>query len=224
MARDSSGPKNEPQYSSSSASSQAADLTEVAAYAAKVGNRKADTRANRLAASGADVWVGLMWHETDTDLDYFYSAGNAWVLLSMPGCDLACNIASVATGTAVTLGSTPNAYTEISDKLNWHDPSTNPNRITPTIAGVYLVTMGANWATNAGTTGTRQYIIRKNGTVIPGGGPVVAAATDISGNGSSSIPVQLNGTTDYIDVGIIHSAGQGIAFASTLTVQLLRAS
>ena len=57
MARNSSGSKNQPHYSSSGAPDDAADLTEVADYAAAVGNRKAGTNADRLALSGADKAV-----------------------------------------------------------------------------------------------------------------------------------------------------------------------
>jgi hypothetical protein len=79
MARDTSGPKNEPNYSGIGAPSDAADMTEIATYAARVGNRRADTSANRTAATGADLWEGLEWHETDTGLTYLYLSA-AWVL------------------------------------------------------------------------------------------------------------------------------------------------
>lgn len=73
MARDSSGSKNEPQYSANGQPADAADLTEIAKYAADNGNRKALTSAQRAALSGADRWVGLEVYETDTGLVYEYT-------------------------------------------------------------------------------------------------------------------------------------------------------
>lgn len=78
MAADDHGPKGEPIYSASGASDDAADLTEVAAYAAEVGNRKVATSAVRAALSGDDVWPGLLFYETDTGLTWIYVAGTGW--------------------------------------------------------------------------------------------------------------------------------------------------
>jgi len=75
LAADSRGTKNEPQYAETGASDDAADLTEIAAYAAKVGNRRVDTNAVRNSLTGADLWNGLEFLETDTGLTYLYSNG-----------------------------------------------------------------------------------------------------------------------------------------------------
>ncbi|AGW41749.1 hypothetical protein O159_23110 [Leifsonia xyli subsp. cynodontis DSM 46306] len=45
---------------------QAADLSEVSNYAAGVGNRKTGTSTTRTGLTGADVWDGLEFYETDT--------------------------------------------------------------------------------------------------------------------------------------------------------------
>lgn len=81
MARDSSGPKNEPQYAALGASADAADLTELGAYAALVGNRKVLTSAQRVALAGLDRWVGLEVLETDTEVRYRYTA-SGWKRVS----------------------------------------------------------------------------------------------------------------------------------------------
>lgn len=75
MARDTSGPKNEPRYAATGIPADAADLTELGAYAALVGNRKVLTNTQRVALAGADRWVGLEVYETDTDVSYRYTAG-----------------------------------------------------------------------------------------------------------------------------------------------------
>lgn len=77
MSADGHGPHNEPQYSASGAPADAADLTEVAAYAAKVGNLKGGTTADMNALTGADRWEGLYFSST-TDGILYRSTGSAW--------------------------------------------------------------------------------------------------------------------------------------------------
>lgn len=81
MAADSHGDKNEPQYAGSGIPQDAADLTEVAAYAAKVGNRRVGTTDQRNAAIGtSDVWEGLEWYDTTDDNTYLWSGPTSgWV-------------------------------------------------------------------------------------------------------------------------------------------------
>jgi hypothetical protein len=79
MAADSHGDKNEPQYAGSGVPQDAADLTEVAAYAAKVGNRKVGTVDLRNAAIGtAEAWEGLEWYDL-TDGNIYLYVGGGWV-------------------------------------------------------------------------------------------------------------------------------------------------
>lgn len=101
MASESSGPKDQPYFSSSGAPAIDVDPGLVADYAALVGNRKVLTTAQRLALTGKAVWDGLeVW---DTDLkSLFVRDTGAWVLLfSLP-----------ATGTAGL------------DSTNWNTPGT----------------------------------------------------------------------------------------------------
>lgn len=79
MAVDSTGTKNEPIFLATGAPEIDVDPTAVAAYAAKVGNRRSDTTALRLAAAGKDVWEGLEWYDTDLDEVYIYT-GAGWKL------------------------------------------------------------------------------------------------------------------------------------------------
>lgn len=83
MARDSTGEKGQPQYAGSGVPQDAADLTEVAAYAALVGNRKAGTTAERnQALADGETWDGLEWYDlTDGNL-YLFQAGSWLPLLS----------------------------------------------------------------------------------------------------------------------------------------------
>lgn len=89
--------------------------------------------------------------------------------------------------------------TEEFDPFGWHDNVTNKERITPNIAGYFRV--GAIWRPSvAMTAGVRAILaIRKNNVDIRGG-TAEMPATGVSSQPSPSIsvPVYLNGTTDYV--------------------------
>ncbi|GAA3330674.1 hypothetical protein HP467_07190 [Curtobacterium albidum] len=83
MAHDSTGPKGQPQYSGSGRLQTAADLSEIANYAALVGNRKTGTTSERQQAlSDGAVWEGLLWGDTTDGNDYRLTGG-AWQLYAM---------------------------------------------------------------------------------------------------------------------------------------------
>ena len=73
------GPKGQPRFPATDAPDLGVDEEIVADYAAKVGNRRVGTTAERdLAASSGDVWEGLLWGDTTTGLEY-KRVGGAWV-------------------------------------------------------------------------------------------------------------------------------------------------
>ncbi|QWT24934.1 hypothetical protein KPL76_06145 [Subtercola sp. PAMC28395] len=78
MARDNTGPKGEPQYTTLGVPADAADLTEIGVYAATVGNYKVGLASDRAALTGAFRWEGLRFYETDTGITYLYRSGG-WV-------------------------------------------------------------------------------------------------------------------------------------------------
>jgi hypothetical protein len=86
MARSSSGTHNEPQYSGLSAPAIAANLSEVASFAATVGNAKSGTTAQMNALTGADLWAGLLFSNT-TDGQLYYCTGSVFILYA-PKLDL----------------------------------------------------------------------------------------------------------------------------------------
>lgn len=77
MTASSYGTKNEPKFADADAPDLAVNPTQVAAYAAKVGNRRTGTTAERNAATGLDVWEGLLWGDTTDGVEYRRTAG-AW--------------------------------------------------------------------------------------------------------------------------------------------------
>jgi hypothetical protein len=79
MAVDSYGDQNQPLFDGTKASNLAADLNAVSNFGAKVGNRKVGTAAARRALTGADVWDGLEYFETDSGDCYVYNSnGKTW--------------------------------------------------------------------------------------------------------------------------------------------------
>lgn len=75
------GPRNQPQFLAGGAPDLGADENAIADYAAKVGNRRVGTTAERLAATGLDVWEGLSWRDATDGITYD-RVGTGWVAMS----------------------------------------------------------------------------------------------------------------------------------------------
>jgi|GEM_PF-4618468 len=71
------GPKGQPRFPANEAPDMGVDEEILADYAAKVGNRRVGTTAERNAATGSDLWEGLIWGDTTDKLEYRRTAG-AW--------------------------------------------------------------------------------------------------------------------------------------------------
>ncbi|QKS21001.1 hypothetical protein HUN58_14690 [Curtobacterium sp. Csp1] len=82
MAADDHGPKGNGIYSAAGGSDDGADLTEIAAYAATVGNRKVGSTAQRNAAVTEEngTWEGLIWGDTTDGNEYRFTSGS-WAVL-----------------------------------------------------------------------------------------------------------------------------------------------
>jgi hypothetical protein len=104
----------------------------------------------------------------------------------------------VLENTAVTLTDGVAAFipftTEIVDALDWHSNSVNTSRITPNIAGTYLVTLVIN-----NVSGTTRALtgVQKNGaaTIVPVYMDTNGTIDDFTVSGY----VTANGTTDYFE-------------------------
>lgn len=131
------------------------------------------------------------------------------------------NSKSIPNGSVVTLGSTsPDyAWTEISDIQNWHNPTVNPTRITPTIPGRYNVVLAAGWAGNG--TGLRYGHIGINGVYATQRRMVSSAAVDSNGVAVVVFETSLNGTTDYVECQAYQTSGANLAGAISLSVTYL---
>lgn len=83
MTASSFGTKNEPKFADADAPDLAVNPTQAAAFAAKVGNRRVGTAAERIAATGKDLWEGLLWGDT-TDGAEYRLVGVGWVRILQP--------------------------------------------------------------------------------------------------------------------------------------------
>ena len=105
-----------------------------------------------------------------------------------------------ATETNITFG----AGTEIVDVSNWHSTSTNTERITPNVAGIYLVGAGLTLDYAGMTTAQRLYgRIYKNTT---GEAEQSVFCADYAGVHMTEI-ISLNGSTDYVKLMTFQNTG-----------------
>lgn len=124
---------------------------------------------------------------------------------------------TAASGTAYAPGASGFAYTEVADTLGWHNPSTNPERITPNREGIYRVTCSAQFAASA--AGRRDGQIQKNGQDLVsfyGTGATVR-------NFSMSAVAYCNGSTDYFaGAAFSQDSGTSLVVITQVMVEFMR--
>lgn len=129
---------------------------------------------------------------------------------------------SVVDNTTVDLALTG---TDLLDPNAWHDPAGGaPERITPTIAGWYLVIGHAEFTSATTTTARRVTRIAKNGTAVHQGIDV-AVATGLASLQAqdATATVSLNGSTDFVTLQVFQDDTGGSArnFTGFLSAQLI---
>lgn len=117
----------------------------------------------------------------------------------LPSCLLESTSQSVANATFVSL----TFSTESHDPLGWHSTTSNTERITPNIPGVYLVSAGTS-DISFGVAGRVFIGINKNGSVQTS--RFDTTATLIYGASTTAV-VTMNGTTDYLYVNVYQTSG-----------------
>jgi hypothetical protein len=125
---------------------------------------------------------------------------------------------SAASGTVYTVGASGFSYVEAFDTLAWHNPSTNPERVTPTVAGLYRLTASVQHAANA--SGNRRVQIFKNTTGIAGvTGSAVSPGSAVV---SSTALIGMNGTTDYFTCTSYQDSGSSLTVDVQMSVEFVR--
>jgi hypothetical protein len=110
-----------------------------------------------------------------------------------------------ATNTAITFG----AGSEEIDTHGFHDTAVNTARITPTKPGRYRAVGTLNMASTAAITILTAFI-GKNGTAVQPFPRTKPAATATTGSTTVSAIVEMNGTTDYIELYGNQSSGGAV--------------
>jgi hypothetical protein len=129
---------------------------------------------------------------------------------------------SLVSGTAYTVGTSGFSYTKQLDPLSWQNPSVNPERITPNIAGYYRLTTAYDSPTVNGTS-VRQYFVAKNGARITGGFLSINDASSNHLNLNGAFIVSMNGTTDFFTLAnLVQTSGSTITGEITVAVEYLR--
>jgi hypothetical protein len=129
---------------------------------------------------------------------------------------------SLVSGTSYTAGATGFSYTKQLDLLGWQNPSVNPDRITPKIAGFYRITVAYD-ASTINSVGVRQVQVQKNNVTVPGGFISVGGATSNYLNLNGSFIVSMNGSTDELKLaGILQNSGSSITAEVTVAIEYLR--
>jgi hypothetical protein len=123
---------------------------------------------------------------------------------------------TAASGTTYLMGASGYTFTEITDTLAWHSTSTNTERITPNVAGLYRVIATSQTATNA--SGSRRIVINKNGSPVSES-TFTAAAT--LGTNSTAAVVNMNGSSDYITASTDQSSGSSLVASGQLSVEFI---
>jgi hypothetical protein len=110
----------------------------------------------------------------------------------LPTCVLENSSVSLVSGTGLAIPFT----SEVTDLNGWHSTSVNTSRITPNIAGTYLVTMQINDV----SVGLSRSLIQllKNGAVTTI--PIMTDTTGIFDDFNATGFVTANGTTDYFEM------------------------
>jgi hypothetical protein len=125
---------------------------------------------------------------------------------------------STTTATSYTVGDTGFLFTENIDPLGWHSAATNTDRITPTIAGVYRLSVASQPAANA--SGNRVIGLQKNGSNIGGVGS--SAASGFIAELSPSVINTANGSTDYFRVSYQQTSGSTLVVPVQVSMEFLR--
>jgi len=128
------------------------------------------------------------------------STGLKWSWPRTPACQVRMTGQSITDAVPVVLVfDTDTTGTEDLDLLGWHENTTEPSRITPTIAGWYRASAGAVLFQSDGDYIRAFVEILKNGAF-----PTPLLRTEAPGNMTPSISLgtrllQMNGSTDYLE-------------------------
>lgn len=101
--------------------------------------------------------------------------------------------------------------TEVSDVHGWHDNATNNERITPDEAGLYLVVLSIQWASNPSQQFSPDGLF--NGVRFSRLDAGINSATTQGG----AFAVYMNGSTDYVSITATQNSGGALNLETSRT-------
>jgi hypothetical protein len=122
---------------------------------------------------------------------------------------------TTASGVDYAIGAAGFSYVESFDSLGWHNPSVNPERITPGITGLYRVTSTLSFAANA--TAYRRAQISVNGGILTGSAILATYTPAVTVVGVLAL-----GATDYVSMSAYQDSGSSLAVTARVVVEFIR--
>ncbi len=153
--------------------------------------------------AGGDTYTEVMW---DT-----YTRDNVNNLMSPAMCRVT---KSGATAITTAVDTAAPFDTEALDTDGMHDNVTNNTRITPTTAGLYVVSSNGDFALNA--TGSRYGALRLNNTTYLAIAHLPSATASISGWLNPTTLREFNGSTDYVELRVWQNSGGNLNYPTDL--------
>ncbi len=127
-----------------------------------------------------------------------------------------CRATSAATPSIANATWTPLTFTSESfDTDGWHSTSTDTNRITPTLPGIYRVEIQVAFAPHA--TGMRGVRIFRSGSTQIAGVQQTASTGGTMTLLYAATTMNANGSTDYFSAECYQASGGGLALETSAT-------
>lgn len=209
------------------ASGEVLTAANLQGYAVDQSVMKFATTADRTTALATPTQGMTSWIDATTSSEQYYAIYNAstnvngaktagWYPLSGQAIFYATASRSAASGTTYSIGASGYSYTELIDNYNWHDGTTNPDRITPTVQGIYRANVTVSFTANA--SGNRVCSISKSGSAIASNGQAPGLGSQIE----CTTLVYMNGSTDYLVFQTVQDSGSSLTAAVVATVEFVR--
>ena len=132
--------------------------------------------------------------------------------VNRPVCRLTLTSNVTLNSTGSNIGIVFGSGTEVLDDRGWHSISTNTSRVTPDLAGRYLVQANATFAGAATTTVDRRVMVLKNSGLTAcwfrNSSPLTASQ---SMSVAISDVIEMNGTTDFFQMAAFTQVVQDLA-------------
>ncbi len=153
--------------------------------------------------------AGQRWRAADVNSQVRDAVTFAFTAKSCRATSAAATSIANTTWTSLTFTS------ESFDTDGWHSTSTNTDRITPNLPGIYRVEVSAAFAVNA--TGMRGLRIMKNGSTEVGGVQRAASPAGTMSLMYAATTINANGSTDYFVAQAYQGSGGALALETSAT-------